>query len=616
MIKEKTKKEKTPKPKYNMAQNVWFMIKLAWTSGEKKVLVLSLLSAMLAVVLNLVNLYVSPMILLAVERHVPVTELLLTIGGFVLAMMFVSAASAYVNENTIYGRISLRFEIINLLNRKAATTSYPNVDDDKFRELLSKSSGCVNSNRAASEAIWTTLTTLITNLLGFCIYVSLLTSVQPILIVIILVTTVISYFIANSLSSYGYRHREEEAKYEGRMFYLLHRADDLSSAKDIRIFGLRSWIEELFDKTLKAYIAFQGKVQSVYIWAKIADIMLTFLRNGIAYAFLIGLVLQNGLSVADFLLFFTAVGGFTEWVTGILGGFHTLHKQSLDISTIRECITYQEPFQFEDGTSLKAEAGKMYEIRLENVSFRYPGAKNDTLTNINLTLHPGEMIGVVGLNGAGKTTLIKLMCGFLDPTEGRVLLDGKDIRDYNRADYYTMFSAVFQTFSLLAGTIAMNIAQNDIEIDMERVKECAKKAGLEKKIESLPNGYETYLNREVYEDAILLSGGETQRLMLARALYKNAPFLVLDEPTAALDPIAESELYQKYHEMTHGKSSLYISHRLASTRFCDRILMIGDAGICEEGTHEELLKLGGKYAELFAIQSKYYKEGDGENGEE
>jgi len=303
-------------------------------------------------------------------------------------------------------------------------------------------------------------------------------------------------------------------------------------------------------------------------------------------------------------------------VTGILGGFNTLHKQSLDISTVRECLEYDEPFLFEGGAHIEPEQNRKYEIRLESVSFRYPEADKDTLTNINLTLHPGEKLAVVGLNGAGKTTLIKLICGFLDPTKGRVLLDGRDIREYNRRDYYTMFSAVFQNFSLLAGTIAANVAQDSEGIDMERVKGCAEKAGLTGKIESLKDGYETYLNREVYEDAILLSGGETQRLMLARALYKDAPFIVLDEPTAALDPIAESEMYQKYNEMTGGKSSIYISHRLASTRFCDRIIMIMDGGIGEEGTHEELLAKGGKYAELFEVQSKYYREGADEHEED
>lgn len=604
------------KPKYNMVQNAWFMIKLAWTSGEKKVLVLSLLSAILTVALNLVNLYVSPKILSAVERHASLAELLFTIVGFVLGLMLVSAASAYVEENLLYGRVSVRSEIANLLNRKAATTSYPNVDDDGFIKLLSKSGEHIYNNRAATEAIWTTLTMLAANILGFIIYVSLLTSVQPLLILVILVTTAINYFIGNYVNSYGYRHREEEAEYERHMDYILNRAKDRSAAKDIRIFNLQPWLEDLYGEVMDAYTAFHSKVQSVYIWAKIADLVLTFLRNAIAYAYLIRLVIQNGLSVAEFLLFFTAVGGFNEWVSGILGGFNALYRQSLDISTVRECLEYEEPFNFDGGEHIEAEADREYEIRLENVSFRYPGSDKDILTNINLTLHSGEKLAVVGLNGAGKTTLIKLICGFLGPTEGRVLLDGKDIRNFNRADYYTLFSAVFQSFSLLPGTIAANVAQNDISIDMERVKECVEKAGLRTKIESLPDGYETYLNREVYEGAILLSGGETQCLMLARALYKNAPFIVLDEPTSALDPIAEADMYQKYNEMTMGRSSVYISHRLASTRFCDRIIMIDNTGICEEGTHDELLKSGGKYARLYEVQSKYYREGDVGHGEE
>ena len=209
-----------------------------------------------------------------------------------------------------------------------------------------------------------------------------------------------------------------------------------------------------------------------------------------------------------------------------------------------------------------------------------------------------------------------MICGFLDPTKGRVLLNGIDIREFNRSDYYTMFSAIFQDFSLLAGTVAANVAQTEEHIDFDRVKNCIEKAGLRTKIESLPNSYETCLNREVYEDAILLSGGETQRLMLARALYKDAPFIVLDEPTAALDPIAESELYQKYNDITNGRSSVYISHRLASNRFCDRILLLDQAKIREEGTHAELMARGGSYANLYEVQSRYYREGVSEHEEQ
>ncbi len=600
--------EKKAKPKYNMAGNSWFMIRLAWTSGEKKVVVIALLAALSAVALNLIDLYVAPTVLAAVERGAGAGELLATIAVFILALMLARAAAAYIDQNAMWGQITVRGELIARLNSKVSTTSYPNLFDEKFQKLRAEAARATNGNSEATEAVWTTLRELTSNTLGFAAYAALLGSVQPMLMLVILATAAISYFANKRLGEWGYRHRDEEAEYYMQAEYLSTRAKDVSFAKDIRIFGLRPWIEELYAKALRSYDAFHKKAQGVYFWAGVVDLALSFLRNAVAYAYLIGLVINGGLTVPEFLLYFSAVGGFAAWVSGILGGLTTLHRQSLDLSMVREALEFPEPFNFGVGERLAPQAGTDYEIRLENVSFRYPGAERDTLRDINLTLRPGEKLAVVGLNGAGKTTLVKLICGFLDPTEGRVLLDGKDIREFDRADYYTMFSAVFQEFSLLAGSIATNVAQDEVGIDMQKVRECVEKAGLRAKIESLPDGYETKLLREVYEDAISLSGGETQRLMLARALYKDAPFIILDEPTAALDPIAESEMYQKYNELAQGRSSVYISHRLASTRFCDRIVMIGDGGICEQGSHEELLRLGGRYAELFEVQSRYYRE--------
>lgn len=603
------KKEKTPKPKYNMWQCAGFMIKVAWVEKEKMVLVLSVLTAVLAVISNLINLYISPTILGTVERKAPISELLITTAVFVGAMMLCHALSTYIDANTLYGRVTVRLAIINAINKKASTTSYPNVDDEKFIKLLSKSSDAASSNNQATEAVWGTLTALIQNCMGFVIYVLLLSHVNIFLMGMVLITALIGYFVSKRLNEYRYRHREEFAECSNRMWYIINNAQNYSAAKDIRIFGIKPWFEELGNKAEAIYSALHRKAEGIYIWIHILELVLAFVRNGVAYAYLINLVLTNGLTTAEFLLYFSAVGGFTSWVNGILGNLNTLHKQSLDLSTVQEFLEYPECFMFKEGEALLPDSDKMYELRLEDVSFRYPGADKDTLSHINLTLYPGEKLAVVGLNGAGKTTLVKLICGFLDPTVGRVLLDGKDIKDYNRENYYKMFSAVFQNFSLLAGTVATNVAQTEDNIDLERVKKCIGDAGLTAKIESLQNGYMTNLNREIYEDAIMLSGGETQRLMLARALYKDAPFIVLDEPTAALDPIAESDMYQKYNEMTKGKSSVYISHRLASTRFCDRIIFIEDAVIKEEGTHQELLDKNGRYAELFGIQSKYYQEG-------
>lgn len=614
MDKTNVKKEKPSKPKYGMWQNTLYMIGLAWHEKEKKVLLHCMLTALFAVINNLLQLYVTPVLLGKVESHAPVSQLLWTIAAFSVGLIICAAAAAYINEITMYGKIQVRLAIIRQIGMKSATTSYPNVYDEKFLKLRSKASVATSGNNQATEAVWGTLTSLLQNVLGFLLYLFLFFSLDWRMIVVILITAAAGYCTTKYVSGYAYRHREEFGQTEKELLYIENIAKDRTAAADIRIFHLYPWLREIQDKAMTAYLALHRKAQNVYIWAAVADLILTFLRNGIAYAYLIRLSLHEDLTAAQFLLYFSAVGGFAGWITGILGNMNTLHTQSLDISTVREYLAYPESFSF-TGEKLLPAAGNAYTLEMRDVTFRYPGTEKNILEHVNLTLHPGEKLAVVGLNGAGKSTLVKLLCGFYDPTDGAVLLNGRDIREYNRRSYYSLFSAVFQDFDTLATTIAANVAQSDDNIDYDKVWHCIDEAGLRGKIESLPEGLETKMNRDVYEDAVALSGGETQRLILARALYKDAPILMLDEPTAALDPISEAELYRKYSAITTGRSSIYISHRLASTRFCDRIILIGDAGILEEGTHDELLAAGGKYAELFSVQRQYYRDEKNENAE-
>lgn len=594
------------KPKYNIAQNIGWMVKIAW-KDRKRVLVLCILMAALEIFYNLTQLYIAPEILSRVEQHAPLAELLGTIGIFTLALFLAMGLKDYFQQIAMFPRVDVRSYIIGMIGRKCNMTSFPNTLDTDFIKLREKAHMATENNREATENIWKTLTELLQNVGGFTIYLSILSSLDAVLLIVVVVTCVVGFFVSRYTNNWMFHHREEEEVYYAKKRYIRDKAESVTLAKDIRIFGLQNWLNDLLNSVHNVYLDFRIRCEKIRLLADITEALLTMARNGIAYAYLIHMAIHDGLSVPQFILYFTAVSTFTTWVMGILQQATKLHKESLDISQVREFLDYPEPFKFEEGKSVPTADG--YELRLENVSFRYPGAENDTIHGLDLTVHPGEKLAIVGLNGAGKTTLVKLLCGLFDPTEGRVLLNGKDIRDFNRREYYGLFSAVFQEFSILDVTVAENITQTTEEADAERLWDCIEKAGLAHTIQELPNGLNTHVGREVYLDGVLFSGGQTQRLMLARALYKNGPILMLDEPTAALDPIAENDIYMKYNDMTAGKTSMFISHRLASTRFCDRIIFVADGHIAEEGTHESLLALGGEYAKLYEIQSRYYQEG-------
>ena len=600
--------KKNQPSKYGILNNSLFMAGTAW-KNVPSVLYLTLAQALLAVGLSVAELYAGPAVLKNLETHAPLEKLLPTILIFTLCITGLDALTAYVNQNLMFGRCQVRECIIQCIMKKSSTCSYPLLEGKDFSQTLSKSMDAVLSNSSPAEDIWNTYAAILQNLLGFLIYLYLLSHADAIIIAVATAAAIAGYLPGRHLNQWGYRHRQEEAALASQFSYVEKKAGDRSLAKDVRIFGMESWLGGLLDKYLRLRQDFYMKRERVYLLADFTDLFLGVLRNGIAYSYLLHMALSGKLGAAEFLLYFSAVSGFTAWISGIMEGFSTLHKQSITLASIRELLDYPETFSLEEGIPLVPEAGFPYTIELKDVTFQYPGAEEPVFSHLNLTIHPGEKLAVVGLNGAGKTTLIKLACGFYDPGQGEVLLNGVNIKDYRRRDYYQLFAAVFQDFSLHAAGIGENVAQADENIDYARVWDCLEKAGMKEKISRLPQGISTHLVRDVYEDALEFSGGELQRLMLARLLYKNSPIIILDEPTAALDAIAESDIYQKYCSLAKGRTAVFISHRLASTRFCDRILLLGQGGIVEQGTHQELLGQKGAYARLFEIQSKYYREG-------
>lgn len=604
--------KQSQKPTYNTLQNVGYMLRLS-RRHYPSIPYLCLAMAAVTAGGSIAQLLIVPAVLRQVEVHAPLVSLVSAIVFFGAVLFLLYGLKAYLKEVVSTSRGNLRLLMVTKISDKMARTSFPNTLDTEFENRLERALVSCQSPASPTEAVWATLTDILTNCIGFGVYLALLSGLHPFLLAVVAVTTLAGYLFSHHINQWVYQHRKEEDTYQGRLNYLLRTSTDRSYAKDIRIFGLKPWMDAVWSKVMRLYQDYLRQRQMHYLWIDGIDLVLTVARDGIAYAYLIWLALTEGLPASQFLLYFSAVSGFTQWVAGILDKISELNRQSLELSLFRETLDWPETFRFEDGKPLPCAPDMPCEIRFDHVSYRYPEAEQDTLHDICLTIHAGEKLALVGLNGAGKTTLVRLACGFLDPTEGRVLLNGQDIRQYNRRDYYALFSAVFQDFSMLEASVAENVAQRVEGIDTDRVRQCLEQAGLTEMVRSLPQGLDTKLGRKVHEDGTELSGGQTQRLMLARALYKNGPVLVLDEPTAALDPIAEDDIYQKYNRMTAGRTSLFISHRLASTRFCDRILFMEHGSITEQGTHESLLAAGGGYAGLFAVQSKYYQEGGSED---
>ncbi len=498
--------------------------------------------------------------------------------------------------------------------QKGLTTDYCNQENGLFRQLRGEAFVCINGHTSPLTRIYDVLISLCTSVLGITVFWAMLSRLHPGLIAFLIGTTVAGFYLNRRIVRWMDAHNPRRIAYQQRLGYISDVSGDLRSAKDIRLYRIIAWFNDVYRQDMQGLAQWYKQLGKKVFGVSAANSLLALLREGAAYGYLLWLVWRGSLSVADFVLYIGVVTGFSLWLEDLFAQLSSLHQINLNINYFRSYLEYPETYRREEGLPAPAD-GLPKEIRLKNVSYRYEGAEADVLHGLDLTIRPGEHIAVVGLNGAGKTTLVKLICGLVDPTAGQVLYDGVDIREYDRRAYYKLFSAVFQQFSLLPVTIGEIVSEKpEGQSDREKIRQCLTEAGLLERVERLPKGLMTQFGKTIYDDGAEFSGGEVQKLLLARALYKDVPMLVLDEPTAALDPIAESRLYENYHQISGGKTTLFISHRLASTRFCDRILFLEAGAIREEGTHQQLWALGGKYHQLFEIQAKYYREHPEERG--
>lgn len=540
--------------------------------------------------------------------------------GLLSVLLVTVAVSAihftlYASSNVLWQKIESKrvqvhrsFEIF--LGKKVMDMDFELFEGPLGREKYQKA-----KNSLCEEGVYGFLEqygTLFTMLILTCIYGTATVMLNPRLILVLTGLEALKLVSVALESKLIGKTKNPIARTDRHLNYVNRISRDFASAKDIRLYRLREYLMHMSRYFIGERKFWTQKMYFYYFCTDMISLVVSIVIEIGIFVYIIRSMLRGDISVTELVFFVFTVTEFSAYVANVGSVIVGCIQINVGVGDMREFLDIKNLAENSGGKPLPMDFP--YEIELQNVSYTYPESEKPTLKNINLKLKKGENLALVGVNGAGKTTLVKIICGLYRPTEGRVLVNGTDISEFNRDDYYKAISAVFQDPRFLPCTVLENVSMLPAsESDTERFFDCVKRAGLYDKILSLAEKENTLLVKTVNENAVELSGGETQRLLLARAIYKDAPVLVLDEPTAALDPIAENEIYLQYSEISENRTSVYISHRLSSTRFCDRIVLLDNNEVAEVGTHDELMALGGKYAEMFNIQSKYYREDGNEN---
>ena len=591
-----------------------------------------ILSRLISVVWNsltpYVSIYLSALVIdeLAGSRNVERLQLLVIIT--LASAAVIALGTALLKKWTEAQSAGMWFKVENILSEKMLDMDYVSLDETHTAELLSTIRQNMNGGGwglyrvvVAYEELCSSILTILG---GISLTVSLFVSRVPVgagalsalnnplvvlaVITVMLAVTFIAPVLNNKSGSYYAKHADSHNlgnrlfSFFGWLGYYSELAPDVRIYRQDRICDRHNHNK---DDTFCSNGLFARLAWGPMGLFAAAGSAVSVIFTGVVYAFVCPKALAGAFglgSVTQYVASITKVSGGMSSFVSTLGDmrnnapFLELTFEFLDIPNN----------MYQGSLTVEKRNDRKYEVEFRNVSFKYPGSENYALRNVNMKFEIGKRLAVVGMNGSGKTTFIKLLCRLYDPTEGEILLNGIDIRKYNYAEYMNIFSVVFQDFKLFSLTLGENVASGS-RIDREKVIDCLNKAGFGGRLAEMPNGIDTYLYTDYEKDGVNVSGGEAQKIAIARALYKDSPFIILDEPTAALDPIAEAEIYGKFDEIAGDKTAIYISHRLSSCKFCDEIAVFHEGAVIQQGTHASLVAdESGKYYELWHAQAQYY----------
>jgi ATP-binding cassette subfamily C protein len=552
----------------------------------------------------LIAIYVPKLTVDAIQAQRWQSILLILIGGFVLSA-FCAFMTEYLKGNYRMRFNAVRYKLIEQLNLTTMTMAFPQTEDaDVLDQLRTISRTLLNPN-SGPGGIMQKLLSIFGSLVGVVGLVAVIATLNIWVLLLLLATIILTYFL--SLRAGQYEEKRSDV-YHGawrRRDYAVATAADFRFGKDIRMYQLGGLLKAKRDEAAGNVLTIRKAILNRTWGNEIIIALIGLVRDALIYGYITYSFLQGELAAGDFFLYTGAATTIVLWLSDTLRdlGFIQVHRKY--VSRYQDFLT---EVQIPENKGLPVTAHLAgFDIEFKDVSFKYPGSEKLVLEHLDLKIPYGERLALVGENGAGKTTIVKLLTRLYEPTTGQILLNGRDILDYDYFSYQDLISTILQDAKIFPFTLAENIALEK-DLDRTRLSEAIEASGLAPFVSSLSDGADTWLLKILNENGIDLSGGQRQKLFLARALYEDRPFIVLDEPTAALDPLAEYDMYQSFDRTIEDKSAIYISHRLSSTRFCDHVAFLKDGRITEYGTHESLLRQGGAYAELFEIQAQYYRE--------
>jgi ATP-binding cassette subfamily C protein len=598
--------KKKENEKRRLMTNIKFLVSNAWRFDKGLFLYFGLYTILTAV-LPFIGIF-APKFLIDELMGPKRTNILISIlGAFFILSAVVNYFTAYLNGAYYPKMVLARFRFINMMYTKSMTMDFKHTENPKTLNDIESAGRAVSNNVDGIEGVFHKLFGIFGSAISFVGYIAIVAILNPLVLIYLIINVFVTYFLTLKVKTYEHDKKDKISEVERRSNYIYNTMYDFSYGKDIRIYKLGSWLSRKFKELKNERVNIHKKIKYKYFTVSAVEVVLLLLREGIIYAYLIYRVLEKGMSIGDFTMYFATISSFAAWMQKLMADMAHIRAQNLYINDFRDFLELDD--EKENPSLAPIPIDKPYEIEFRKVSFKYPNSERYIYKNLSFKINAGQRLAIVGVNGAGKTTFIKLLSRLYDPTEGDILINGVNIKSFDKEEYRKLFSVVFQEIKMFAFSVAENVAlAKESSINRERVMEAIEKAGMGEKIRTLKNGIDTSTLKILDDSGVEFSGGENQKLALARALYKNGDIVVLDEPTAALDAIAEYNIYKGFDSLVGDKTAIYISHRLASTRFCDVIAFFEDGQIKEYGTHEELLKKNGRYAEMFNIQAHYYKE--------